>query len=95
MLLAGAPLGTPPARDRPGRTRIRSSLRASSFGGGPIGAVHDVVRAAAAVVAAADAAVFFFFVAAVVVGAVVVGVVLVVVSLSRAWRRRPCSSASS
>ena len=81
---ARAPLGTPPARGRPGRTRTRSPLRSSLFGGGPIGAVHDVVRAAAAVVAAADAAVFFFFffVAAVVVGAVVVGVVLVVVSLS-------------
>ena len=48
MLLAGAPLGTPPARDRPGRTRIRSSLRASSFGGGPVDALRDVVLAAAA-----------------------------------------------
>ena len=90
---ARAPLGTPPARGRPGRTRTRSPLRSSSLGGGPIDAFHDVVRAAAAVFAAAAAAVFF--VAAVVVGAVVVGVVVVVVSLSRAWRRRPCSSVAS
>ena len=90
---ARAPLGTPPAKGRPGRTRTRSPLRSSSLGGGPIDAFHDVVRAAAAVFAAAAAAVLF--VAAVVVGAVVVGVVVVVVSLSRAWRRRPCSSVAS
>ena len=71
MLLAGAPLGTPPARDRPGRTRIRSSLRASSFGGGPVDAFRDVVLAAAAVFVFV-AAVAFFFAAVVVVGVVVV-----------------------
>ena len=78
---ARAPLGTPPARGRPGRTRTRSPLRSMLLGGGPIDAFHDVVRAAAAVVAAAAAAVFFVA-AVVVIGAGVVGVVLVVVSLS-------------
>ena len=70
MLLAGAPLGTPPARDRPGRTRIRSSLRASSFSGGPLDAFRDVVLAAAAVFVFVAAVAFFF--AVVVVGVVVV-----------------------
>ena len=52
MLLAGAPLGTPPARDRPGRARTRSSLRASSFRGGPIDTFREVVLAAAVLAAA-------------------------------------------
>ena len=72
MLLAGAPLGTPPARDRPGRTRIRSSSRASSFGGGPVDALRDVVLAAAAAFAFVAAVAFCFAAVVVVVGVVVV-----------------------
>ena len=110
-LVARAPLGTPPARGRPSRTRTRSPLRFSSLSGGPIGAFRDEARAAAAVFAAAAAAAFFVavvvgaavvvvvivsaFFVAVVGAAVVVGVVVVVASLLRAWRRRPCSSVVS
>ena len=46
-----APLATPPARDRPGLTRIWSSLRSSSFRGGPVDAFREVVLAAAGVCA--------------------------------------------
>ena len=78
-LVARAPLGTPPARGRPGRTRTRGPLAfvAVSLGGGPIDAFRDVVRAAAAVFAAAA-----FFVA-VVGAAAAVCVVVVVMSLLR------------